>query len=73
MRLPYEIPNALAPVLLAGILSRERCDIRLYNEVSDGFLEIFAPELLAWPDVVVFTGLTAAFDRMLHITAYVGR
>ena len=71
VRLPYEIPNALAPVLLAGMLSHERCDIRLHNEVSDGFLEIFAPELLAWPDLLVFTGLTAAFDRMLHISAYV--
>jgi hypothetical protein len=71
VRLPYEIPNALAPVLLAGLLSPKRCAIRLHNEVSDGFLEIFAPGLLAWPDLVIFTGLTAAFDRMLQISAYV--
>jgi hypothetical protein len=70
VRLVHEIPNALAPVLLAGALARDRCEVRLHNEVSEGFLEIFAPDLLAWPDLVVFTGLTAAFDRMLHLTAY---
>ena len=70
IRLPHEIPNALAPVLLAGMFAPERCEVRLYNEVSHGFLELHSPELLAWPSVVVFTGLTAAFDRMLHLTAY---
>ena len=69
VRLP-QVPNALAPVLLAGMFAPERCEIRLYNEVSDGFLELYAPALLEWPDLVVFTGLTAAFDRMLHLTAY---
>ena len=69
-RLPKEIPNALAPVLLAAQFARERCDIRLHNEVSAGFVEVYASELLEWPDLVVFTGLTAAFDRMLHLTAY---
>lgn len=69
-RLPKEIPNALAPVLLAAEFSRARCEIRLHNEVSAGFVEVYAPELLEWPDVVVFTGLTASFDRMLHITAH---
>jgi len=69
IRVP-QVPNALAPVLLAGMLSPDRCQVRLYNEVSDGFLEIFARDLLAWPDLVVFTGLTAAFDRMRQLTAY---
>jgi len=69
IRMP-QVPNALAPVLLAGMCSPARCDIRLYNEVSDGFLEVFAKNLLAWPDLVVFTGLTAAFDRMLQLSAY---
>lgn len=69
IRVP-QIPNALAPVLLAGMLSPSRCEVRLYNEVSDGFVEIFAPDLLSWPDLVVFTGLTAAFDRMLQLSAY---
>ncbi len=70
LRLTHEIPNALAPVLLAAELHPERCEIRLHNEVSDGFLELYAPDLLAWPDLVVFTGLTTTLDRMRQLTAY---
>jgi len=65
-----EVPDALAPVLLAGHFSRDLCEVRLYNEVNSGFIEVFSPELLSWPDMVVMTGLTATFDRLLHITAY---
>ena len=65
-----EVPDSLAPVLLAGHFSPERCEIRLFNEVNSGFIEVFNPELLDWPDMVVMTGLTATFDRLLHITAY---
>ena len=65
-----EAPNALAPVLLAGHFDPRHCEIRLYNEVNSGFIEIHDPELLAWPDLIVVTGLTAAFDRLLHIAAY---
>ena len=66
-----EVPNALAPVLLAGYFSQDHCEVKLYNEVNSGFIEVFDPDLLAWPDMVVLTGLTAAFDRLLHVTAYV--
>lgn len=66
-----EVPDALTPALLAGYVSPRYCEVRLYNEVHSGFVEIFAPELLDWPDMVVMTGLTATFDRLLHITAYV--
>jgi radical SAM superfamily enzyme YgiQ (UPF0313 family) len=66
-----EVPDTLAPVLLAGHFSESACEIKLYNEVNSGFIEVFSPALLRWPDLVVLTGLTAAFDRMLHITAYV--
>ncbi len=65
-----EVPDALAPVLLAGFFSSEHCEIKLYNEVHSGFVEVFSPELLNWPDMVVMTGLTAAFDRLLHVAAY---
>lgn len=66
-----EVPNALAPVLLGGHFDPDACDVRLYNEVNSGVIEVYAPELLAWPDMVVMTGLTAAFDRLLHVSAYV--
>lgn len=65
-----EVPDALAPVLLGGYFSQEHCEVRLYNEVHSGFIEVFRPELLSWPDMVVLTGLTAAFDRLLHVSAY---
>jgi len=65
-----EVPDALAPVLLAGFFSEKHCEVRLYNEVHSGFIEVFQPELLGWPDMIVMTGLTATFDRLLHISAY---
>ncbi len=70
VKLTHEVPNTLAPVFLAGAFSREHCEIRLYNEVSSGFLELFAPDLLGWPDMVVMTGLIASLDRMRHLAAY---
>jgi len=62
-----EVPNTLAPVLLAGYFSQDHCEVKMYNEVNSGFIEVFDPELLAWPDLIVLTGLTAAFDRLLHV------
>lgn len=70
LRLVREMPMPLAPVHLAGMFDRERCEVRIYNEVSDGHLEVYHPELLSWPELIVFTGLTPAFDRMLHVSAH---
>lgn len=70
VKLSREIPNTLAPVLLAGAFEPSLCDIKLYNEVSSGFLEVYAEDLLHWPDMVVFTGLTFSLDRMRQLTAY---
>jgi len=63
-----KMPQAMGPAFLAGAFAREVCDIRLYNEQYSGPLE--DRHLLGWPDMLVLTGLTTAFDRMLHITAY---
>ena len=65
---PFKAPQAMAPVYLAGAFSAELCDIRMYNEQYSGPLE--DEHLLSWPDMLVMTGLTSAFDRMLHLTAY---
>ncbi len=65
---PYRIPQAMAPCFLAGAFSAEACDLRLYNEQYSGVLR--DADLLAWPDMLVLTGLTSAYDRMLHLTAY---
>jgi len=58
----------MAPVYLAGAFSAELCDIRIYNEQYSGPLE--NEQLFSWPDMLVLTGITVAFDRMLHLTAY---
>ncbi len=58
----------MAPVYLAGAFSAEFCDIRIYNEQHSGPLE--DEHIFSWPDMLVLTGLTSAFDRMLHLTAY---
>jgi hypothetical protein len=63
-----KIPQAVGPIYLAGAFSRELCDVRCYTELASGPLE--AEDLLAWPDMLVLTGLTNGFDRMLHLTAY---
>jgi radical SAM superfamily enzyme YgiQ (UPF0313 family) len=65
---PNKIPQAMGPVYLAGAFSRDSCDVRIYNEHYSGPLEDEA--LLGWPDMLLLTGLSVAFDRMLHLTAY---
>src|SRR6267154_3931895 len=68
IRRPNKFPHAVAPIYLAGACSRELCDVRCYDELSSGPLT--DPALLGWPDMLVLTGLTHCFDRMLHLTAY---
>ncbi len=63
-----KIPQAVGPIYLAGAFERELCDVRCYTELASGPLE--DEHLLSWPDVLVLTGLTNTFDRMLHLTAY---
>jgi len=68
IRRTTKIPQAVGPLYLAGAFSRELCDVRCYTELASGPLE--DEELLGWPDMLVLTGLTHCFDRMLHLTAY---
>jgi hypothetical protein len=68
IRRPNKFPQAVGPIYLAGACSRELCDVRCYDEVSSG--PLVDPFLLGWPDMLVLTGLTHCFDRMLHLTAY---
>jgi len=69
VRRQNKIPHQMTIAYLAGLFSPDLCDIRLYDEVYSGPLE--DEKLLAFPDMLVLTGLNTAFDRMLHITAYV--
>lgn len=68
IRRTTKIPQAVGPIYLAGAFARELCDVRCYTELASGPLEDEA--LLSWPDMLVLTGLTNSFDRMLHLTAY---
>lgn len=64
-----KIPQSITPAYLAGVFSKQNCDVRLFSELYSGHLE--NPGICAWPDMLVLTGLNSAFDRFLHITAYV--
>ncbi len=63
-----KFPQAMGPVFLAGAFDRDRCEVHLYNEVDSGPLTDEAT--FEWPDMLVLTGLTNTFDRMLHLTAH---
>ena len=65
---PWRFPQAMAPVFVAGGFNRHLCDVRLYSELYSGPLQ--DPRLLAWPDMLVLSGLQVDFDRFLHLTAY---
>ncbi len=68
MPYPRKVPQAMAPFYLAGAFSRNHCEVRVFDEHHSGPLQDAA--LLGWPDMLVLTGLTISFDRMLHLTAY---
>lgn len=68
LRRTLKVPQAMGPAYLAGAFSREHCEVRTYSELYSGPLE--DERLLAWPDMLVLTGLTNSLDRMLHVTAY---
>jgi hypothetical protein len=67
-RSPNKVPQASAQIYLAGVFRRELCEVRVYNEHQSGPLT--DESLFGWPDLLVLTGLNVAFDRMLHLTAY---
>lgn len=62
------IPRAMAPYYLAGRLCPARTEVRVYDEVYHGAL--LDRRLFDWPDLVIVTGLTAAFDRARQLSAY---
>ena len=62
------VPQPITAAYLAGAFSPNKCHVRLHNEMYSGPLE--DENLLAWPDMLVLTGLKHTLDRMLHLTAY---
>ncbi len=62
------IPRSAAPSHLAGFFNRDLVDVRVWDEVFHGTL--LEDRLFSWPDLVIFTGLTAMFDRAHQLSAY---
>ncbi|HEX8963854.1 MAG TPA: radical SAM protein [Rhodocyclaceae bacterium] len=65
---PLFVPQPMIAAVLAGIVQREKAEVRAWCEFSQGPLEDL--RLLGWPDLLVLTGLNAAFDRMKQVAAY---
>jgi len=63
-----KVPQAVGPIYLAAFFNRQLCDVRCYTELASGPLE--DENTFGWPDMLVLTGLTNTFDRLLHLTAY---
>jgi len=62
------IPRAMAPCYLAGRLNSDRADLKIHDECFHGAL--LTPKVFPWPDLVILTGLTSAFDRTRQLAAY---
>ena len=65
---PLRVPRGSGHIFLAGAFNRHLVDVRVFSEQVSGYL--CDKDLLGWPDMLVLTGLTNGFDRMLHLTAY---
>lgn len=58
----------MGQLYLAGAFNPATVEVRTYNEQYSGPLH--DRTILGWPDLLVLTGLTSSFDRMLHLTGY---
>jgi len=65
---PLFVPQSIAPQALAGAFAAEACELRLHCEFRSGPLEDL--RRLAWPQLLVLTGLNTALDRMKQLCAY---
>jgi len=66
---PNFIPQGLGHAFLAGAFHHQNVDVRIYSEFHSGPLK--DEQAFAWPDMLVLTGVTSAFDRMRQLAAYV--
>ncbi|MDM4768074.1 radical SAM protein [Pelomonas sp. SE-A7] len=65
---PFFVPQSIAALSLAGAFSNEHCELRVACEFRSGPFEDL--KALAWPQLLVLTGLNAALDRMKQLCAY---
>lgn len=64
---PWRIPRGSGHLFLAGAFNPQTTEVRVFSEQTTGFLT--DTDLLGWPDMLVITGVTSGFDRMLHLAA----
>jgi radical SAM superfamily enzyme YgiQ (UPF0313 family) len=67
-RRPTTVLRAMGPPFLAGAFDPRACTLDLHDEQTGGPLA--SRERLGSADMLVLTGLTSAFDRMLQLAAY---
>ncbi|KAB0268345.1 B12-binding domain-containing radical SAM protein [Microvirga brassicacearum] len=65
---PHFVPQGVGHAFLAGAFDRNNVDVKLYSEFHSG--PLLNEKALAWPDMLVLTGVTSSFDRMKQLTAY---
>jgi len=65
---PDFIPQGTGHAVLAGAFNRATVDVQIYSEFHDG--PLVEESAFTGYDMLVLTGVTAAFDRMRHITAH---
>jgi len=65
---PHFVPQAVGPAYLAGAFNPDLTDFVLYSELHDGPFE--DAKLFSWPQMVIFTSMSTAYDRMRHLAAY---
>jgi len=65
---PNFVPQGLGHAFLAGAFHRQNVAVRLYSEFHSGPLK--DEHIFSWPDMLVLTGVTSAFDRMRQLAAY---
>ena len=66
---PHFVPQGMGHAYLAGAFDRQNVEVKIYSEFHSGPLK--DEHIFAWPDMLVLTGVTSAFDRMRQLTAYV--
>lgn len=65
---PFFVPQSIAPLALAGAFAAEHCELQAHCEFRQGPLDDL--KRLAWPQLLVLTGLNSALDRMKQLCAY---
>ncbi len=65
---PNFVPQGVGHAFLAGAFNGDQVELKLYSEFYSGPLS--DEGLFSWPDMLVLTGVTSAFDRMRQLAAY---